>query len=112
MLLGNRIKELRISHGLLQRQIAAELDIDTPLYSKYERGERLPKKEQINQLASLFNIEDRELRILCLADKINKTLSKEDDIKTEVINNVINNIDQPNDLCKSESSQSHENNKY
>ena len=30
MLLGERIKELREQHGVLQRQLAALLEIDTP----------------------------------------------------------------------------------
>ena len=39
MLLGERIKELREQHGVLQRQLAALLEIDTPMFSKIERGE-------------------------------------------------------------------------
>lgn len=92
MLLGNKIKELRIARGLLQRQIAAALDIDTPMYSKYERGERLPKQEHICTLASLFKVSERELRTLCLADKIIKSLENDNDIKVDVINNVILNF--------------------
>ena len=34
MLLGERIKELRAEHGVLQRQLAALLEIDTPMFSK------------------------------------------------------------------------------
>lgn len=92
MLFGDKIKELRVQHGLLQRQVASILDIDTPMYSKYERGERLPKEGQINQLATLFNTEERELRILCMSDRIMKTLSKDNDIKVDVINNVMLSI--------------------
>ena len=32
MKLGNRIKELRESQGLFQRQLSAQLDIDTPKF--------------------------------------------------------------------------------
>lgn len=34
MLLGEKIKELRDEHGVLQRQLAALLEIDTPMFSK------------------------------------------------------------------------------
>lgn len=37
MLLGQKIKELRDTHGVLQRQLASLLEIDTPMFSKIER---------------------------------------------------------------------------
>lgn len=40
MLLGNKIKELRDKHEVLQRQLAAYLEIDTPMFGKIERGEK------------------------------------------------------------------------
>ena len=64
MLFGKMIKQLREEQGLLQRQLAAELEIDTPMYSKLERGERLPKKEQIEQIASLLHTDEKRLRTL------------------------------------------------
>jgi transcriptional regulator with XRE-family HTH domain len=36
MLLGPEIKELRIENGVLQRQLASLLEIDTPMFSKIE----------------------------------------------------------------------------
>ena len=57
MLLGERIKELRAEHGVLQRQLAALLEIDTPMFSKIERGDRRAKRTQVIQLAEYFNID-------------------------------------------------------
>ena len=37
MLFGNKIKALRDEQGVLQRQLAAYLEIDTPMFSKIER---------------------------------------------------------------------------
>ena len=54
MLLGDKIKELREEHGVLQRQLAALLDIDTPMFSKIERGDRYAKRTQVIQLAEYF----------------------------------------------------------
>ena len=44
MLLGQKIKELRDTHGVLQRQLASLLEIDTPMFSKIERGDRRAKR--------------------------------------------------------------------
>jgi transcriptional regulator with XRE-family HTH domain len=70
MFLGKRIKELREEKGLLQRQLAAELKIDSPMYSKIERGERRAKREQVIQMAELFDVDQEELLTLWLASQI------------------------------------------
>jgi transcriptional regulator with XRE-family HTH domain len=67
---GERIKELRESQGLLQRQLAADLEIDTPMFSKIERGERKAKREQVEQLAELLHADKQALFSLWLADQI------------------------------------------
>ncbi|WP_347296835.1 helix-turn-helix transcriptional regulator [Bacteroides acidifaciens] len=88
MLFGKMIKKLREDQGLLQRQIAYELDIDTPMYSKFERGERLPKREQIEIIAKILLCEERELRVLWLADKILDKLREDSDVVDDTINEV------------------------
>ena len=40
MLFGKKIRELRNEQGVLQRQLAALLEIDIPMFSKIERGDR------------------------------------------------------------------------
>ena len=70
MFLGKRIKELREEKGLLQRQLAAELEIDSPMYSKIERGERRAKREQVIKLAKLFQVDENELLTLWLAGQV------------------------------------------
>lgn len=70
MFLGRRIKELREEKGLLQRQLAAELEIDSPMYSKIERGERKAKREQVIKLAELLNTDKDELLTLWLAGQV------------------------------------------
>lgn len=44
MLLGNKIRSLRDEQGILQRQVAAYLEIDTPMFSKIECGDRRAKR--------------------------------------------------------------------
>lgn len=67
---GSKIKELREANGLLQRQVASQLEIDTPMLSKIERGERKAKKEQVVQFAKLYNADKDELLTLWLADQL------------------------------------------
>ena len=64
MLLGQKIKELRDTHGVLQRQLASLLEIDTPMFSKIERGDRRAKRTQVIQIANYFKIDEKELYIL------------------------------------------------
>lgn len=75
---GERIKELRESQGLLQRQVASALDIDTPLFSKIERGERLAKKDLVSKLSAILNIDQEQLLTLWLADQIFDVVKNED----------------------------------
>ena len=67
---GSTIRELRKSKGLLLRHVAAEIDIDTALLSKVERGERNLKKEQVVKIAKIFGASEKNLLILWLSEKI------------------------------------------
>lgn len=78
MKLGNRIKELRESQGLLQRQLSAQLEIDTPMFSKIERGERRAKREQVLKIAELLKADVKELLALWLGDQIMEIVADED----------------------------------
>jgi transcriptional regulator with XRE-family HTH domain len=89
MFLGKRIKELREEKGLLQRQLAAELEIDSPMYSKIERGERRAKREQVLKLAKLLQADENELLTLWLAGQIYELIKNE-----QVAKNAIKFIDE------------------
>lgn len=75
---GERIKQLREGKKLLQRQVASHLDIDTPLLSKIERGERKAKKEIVSRLAQILKADEKELLTLWLADQIYDVAKDED----------------------------------
>ena len=81
MLLGKRIRELRNKNGVLQRQLASLLEIDTPMLSKIERGDRRAKRAQIVRLANYFQIDEKELLTLWVADKILEAVADENDFK-------------------------------
>jgi transcriptional regulator with XRE-family HTH domain len=67
---GEIIKKLREGQNLVLRQVAAALDVDQAIISKYEKGERKPKREQVLAFAKFFNIKADDLLIAWLSDKI------------------------------------------
>jgi hypothetical protein len=67
---GERIRELRTKQNLLLRQLASQLDVDTSIISKVERGDRQLKKEQIPLLAQILKADVEELQTLWLADQL------------------------------------------
>ena len=69
----------------MQRQLSAALEIDTPMYSKIERGERKAKRSQIPIMAKLFEIDEKELLTIWLADKVLDTVENEEEIKSDAI---------------------------
>ncbi len=75
--LGQKIRELRESQNLLLRQVAAELEVDTALMSKIERGDRNASKQQVIEIAKYLKANEEELLTLWLADKIESTIVEE-----------------------------------
>lgn len=89
MLFGNKIKELRESRRLLQRQVAVSLGIDVPMYSRIERGERRAKREQVITLSQILEVETEDLLCLWLADRIVSVIHKESDLADKTLRMVI-----------------------
>ncbi|MDI9359003.1 MAG: helix-turn-helix transcriptional regulator [Phycisphaerales bacterium] len=75
--LGARIRELRTKKKMLLRQLASQLDVDTSIISKVERGDRQLKKEQIPLLAQILKADVEELQTLWLADQLYNMLQGE-----------------------------------
>ena len=85
MLLGPKIKELRLENGVLQRQLASLLEIDTPMFSKIERGDRRAERTQVIQLANYFNVDEKELLTLWIADKVLDAVEDEEALRLDAI---------------------------
>ena len=85
MLFGNKIRALRDEQGVLQRQLAAYLEIDTPMFSKIERGDRRAKRSQVIMLAEYFHVDEKEMLTLWLADKILDALEGEEELGLNAI---------------------------
>jgi HTH-type transcriptional regulator, competence development regulator len=69
-MIGQKLREYRESKGLLQRQVASELQVDTAYISKIESSEKPVSRLHLNKLAKLFGTSENELLTLWLADKV------------------------------------------
>lgn len=76
-LFGTKIRSLREASGILQRQVAYHLDIDSPMLSNVERGERKARREWIPKLAQLLKTNEDELLTAWLADRIQELVQDE-----------------------------------
>ena len=97
MLFANKIRQLREERKLLQRHLAAALEIDTPMFSKIERGDRPAKRTQVIAIAKILSTDENELLTLWLADKIIDAVVDEKELSgkalavaTETLNNTRN----------------------
>ena len=67
---GEIIREQREIEGLLIRQLAAQLDIDTAILSKIERGERKATRTQICKIADILKLDKDNLLVQYLSENI------------------------------------------
>ena len=68
-LFGKKIRALREGQVLLHRQVAYQLDIDSPMLSNIERGDRRAKREWIPRLAKRLQVSE-ELLTYWMADRV------------------------------------------
>ena len=74
---GSLIRTAREVKGLFLRQVAAELDIDQAIISKFERNERKPTKEQVLKFAKFYKLDKETLLVEWLSDKVAYDLQDE-----------------------------------
>jgi len=70
--LGKYLRELRKEREETLHQVSKETDIDSPMLSKIERGERLPTAEQLKKLAKFYQVSEASLKVKHTAEKILK----------------------------------------
>ena len=92
---GDTIRTQREAKDLLLRHVAAEMDVDTAMLSKIERGERRAKREQAIQLAKILELDRNELLMLWLADRVYELVSKEE-TALKALNEVASNLKNEN----------------
>lgn len=81
---GETIKSLRLEKKLPQRKVAALLDIDTSILSKYEKNVRQPSNDLIEKIAKIFNVDSQTLKFEAFTDKIAYQFI-EDDIDSKTL---------------------------
>ena len=91
MLFADKIRQLREERKLLQRHLAAVLDMDTPMFSKIERGERPAKRPQVIAIAKILTADENELLTLWLADKILDVIENETELADQALKVAIEN---------------------
>ncbi len=69
-MLGEKLKELREAKGLVQRQVAADLQVDTAYISKMEHNEKPVSRIHLKKLSKLYSFPENELLPIWLADKV------------------------------------------
>lgn len=59
--LGKRIQELRKLRGLTQSKLAELIEVEVVTISRIENGSRFPKKENLENIAKVLNVEIKDL---------------------------------------------------
>ena len=72
--LGDTLKNAREEKHLILRKVAAEVDIDQSLISKFEKNDRKPTREQLTRLANFYNLSESDLVINWESEKIAENL--------------------------------------
>lgn len=74
---GQTIRNYREAKGLLLRQLAAALEVDTAFISKMERDEKQATRTHVERLATVLKVANDELLTIWLSDKLLITLEQE-----------------------------------
>ena len=74
---GERLKELREAKGYVQRQVAAELELDTAYISKMESNDKPASRSHLKKLSKLYSIPEAELLPLWIGEKILQVVQEE-----------------------------------
>lgn len=89
MLFAQRIKKARIEKGLLQKELAMALNVDIPMYSRIERGDRSAKREQVIHLSDILDIEREELLSLWIADRVNAVIGDDKNVADKALKIIV-----------------------
>ncbi|MCF0183844.1 MAG: helix-turn-helix transcriptional regulator [Bacteroidaceae bacterium] len=85
-LFGNTLKKARGERGMRQRELAEILEIDIPMFSKIEKGERRAKREQVVTMAETLGQDRIEWLAIWLADKVLDAVENEYALQLAALN--------------------------
>lgn len=78
---GEHLRSLREDSSKTLKTVAEQISMDISLLAKIERNERQPSKQLIKQLATFFQVDEKELQNEFLSDQIAyKILDEEADL--------------------------------
>lgn len=75
---GEIIREERKKRRFYLRQVAAAIDVDQAIISKFEKGDRKPSREQVLRFAEFYKLDKEQLIIAWLSDKVVYDLQNEE----------------------------------
>lgn len=78
--LAQLLKLKRESKGLLLREVASEIEVDTALVSKIENNDRRPTKEQLKKLSKTLDIDFIKLLTMWHVEKIYEEIKDENNL--------------------------------
>ena len=81
---------------ILQRQVAAELEVDTAYISKMENNDKPVSKSHLGALAKVYELSESELMPYWLGEKVLNVLENNEH-SIQAINLVLNNIKNVNE---------------
>jgi transcriptional regulator with XRE-family HTH domain len=79
--MGQYLHDLRLSHGYSLKKVADYINVDISLLSKIEHGERQLQRHMLGGIAEIFNLDQRELQIKFLNDRIEDEFGDEPYLK-------------------------------
>ncbi len=75
---AEKVKRLRKEKGVPLRVVAAYLKIDQAILSKIENGKRIASRENVKKLARYYKVNEKDLVISWLSDKLVQESENED----------------------------------
>ncbi|NAS13676.1 helix-turn-helix domain-containing protein [Poritiphilus flavus] len=74
---GETVKSLREVRRLTLKDVSSKLDIDISTLGKIEKNQRSASKELIAKISQFFNVDEKQLHIDFLSDKVAYQLEDE-----------------------------------
>jgi len=86
MYIGNRLKQLRIEYGILQKDLAEQLQLSQQTISLYESNKRQPDYDTLRTIAGFFNVStDYILGVTNIKETIHSIVDPSDEYTVEGI---------------------------
>lgn len=84
MYIGNRLKQLRIEYGILQKDLAEQLQLSQQTISLYESSKRQPDYDTLRTIAEFFNVStDYILGVTNIKETVNSIVDPSDEYVVE-----------------------------